>query len=148
MSTGMDRRLQKLEAAMLPPGGARAIRALTWDEMQVRLMELSLKLANDPSFPQADRDEAAARVAEIEEGIRHQARAHLQPDHARHLAYVAGDRGDYVPAVSGDHIGDGVFADAGWAEYEDLHKSRIMARRAALRARPDIARLIAEGTRA
>jgi len=147
MSTGMDRRLQRLKAVMLPPAGADAIRALPRDELQVRIMDLSRKMAADPDYPQADRDEAAARVARIEDGIRHQARAHLEPVYAKHLAYVSGGRPGYVPAVCAICHDHG-FVDAGRAEYEDLHKPRIMARRAALRARPDIARLIAEGTRA
>lgn len=108
MSTGMDRRLQKLEAALLPPAGADAVRAMTTDERDVRIMDLSRKMAADPDYPQTDRDEAAARVAEIEESIRHQARAHLKPRYAAHLAYVAraaraaGHSEDYVPAVCGE----------------------------------------------
>lgn len=131
---------------MLPPTGADAVRAMTSDEMEVRIMDLSRKLAADPNYSQADRDEAAAQVARIEEGIRHQARAHLELGYTKHLAWVAtatGHDGDYVPAVYGD-----IHVCSGMVEYCDLDKPRIMARRAALRAQPDIARLIEEGSRA
>ena len=113
---------------------------LTRDELYMRLLALSRRIVVDPSTPAAPREEAARYIAEIEGGIRRQALARCRPSYGRHLAQVAGGRfPDYVPCVCGDPT-----VDPGMLEYHDLDKPRVMERRAAILARPDIQALLAE----
>lgn len=147
MNGSIVRRLDKLEAALLPSDGD-GLAALTWDELEVRVMDLSRKVAADPCHDQAVREEAAARVERIEDGIRYQASALRRPGYAAHLACVSRGRDGYVPAVCAMEAGHGAFCSSGMMEFGGLDRPRIMERRAALRARPDIALLIEEGSRA
>ncbi len=80
-------------------------------------------------------------VEEIEAGIRAQAAMRRRPEYAKHIARVQGARATYVPSVCGREGR----ANSG-LEYEDLHRPKIMERRAAIFARPDVQALIDERT--
>lgn len=133
-----DIRLAKLEA-MLDPGGLNLNR-LTTDELLMAIWDVArAALATDTITPER-RAELTRTVEGIEVGIRSQAALRAQPDYARHLEYVRGKRETYVPAVCGfDGQGNGM------REYDGLHEPNIMARRAAILARPDVQALIADG---
>ena len=132
MTVGHDRRLAKLEATLLL-GGPRSLRRLTTDELVTRILDLSRMIAMDPAVDPAKRAEAAARVADIEDGIREQAADRAGPRHAERLDWlkrIGRVASGYVPALT--PMGEG----------DSLDTPRLMARRAALWARPDVIALV------
>ena len=134
----VERRIAKLEAVTDIRNASLA--RLTWDEIQIRLLDLCRKASVATNIPPDERAHAAARVAKIEAGIKAQAKLRREPGYERHIAYVASGRPDYVPAVCGwDGVGNGM------VEYGDLDRPEVMRRRAAILARPDVHALIAEG---
>lgn len=131
-------RLSLLEAVVDVEGADPS--RLTRDELYMRLLDLSRSVVADPSTPAPAREEAERCIAEIEGGIRRQALARRAPGYKRHLAQIAGTRfPDYVPCVCGDPT-----VEAGMLEYHDLDKPRVMERRAAILARPDVQAVLAE----
>ena len=127
-------------APMASSAPAHVGRCGTWDEIQIRLLDLCRKASVATNVSADDRAHAAARVAKIEAGIKAQAKLRREPGYERHIAYVASGRPDYGPAVCG---WDG--AANGMVEYDDLDRPGVMERRAAILARPDVHALIAEG---
>ena len=148
MTPAIARRLDKLESALLPPAGADALRLLSDDELEIAIMVLSRRAGSDPSFSPAEQQDAARRVAGIESSIRHMAAAQREPAYAARLAILMAAHPGFVPAVCCGYQHGAEPIHTGWEEQTDLRMPRIMERRAALRTRPDIAALIAEGARA
>lgn len=140
----LDRRLARLEVNNPKSDG---LSALTDDELQVALLDAARTIADNPEHPEQERDAALLHVVEVEASIRHQAGQLRDPAYAAHLEWVRGKRWsaeEYVPALCATAIDGGGFVSS-IVEYADLHRPRVKQRRAALRARPDIAVLIAEG---
>lgn len=115
-------------------GDRRGPRAMTCDEVAISLLELLRAMAGNPDRDQSSRVAAAAGVAKIEAGIRLQATYWSGLGYKARLAQVASmgrDTPTYVPAVTLD------------GEHDGPDTPRLMARRAALWARPEILALIA-----
>ena len=132
----VERRIARLESSIDPSGSG--LSHLTDDEVSIRLLDTARAfLACDDApveYPELCA-QAAATVAELEAGIVATAAHQCTPGYDKHIAWVQGDRADlrpYVPAVFG-------------SEYDGLDRTRIMERRAALRARPDVQALIEQG---
>ncbi len=140
--TGLARRVARLEELAEPDrADPFGLAGLTYDELVVAHLDTCRAIAADSVSDDEERASAAKMVAEIESTIRAKAAsAHRYKD-----ADTAGMQWrrewrehhgeDYVPPLT--PCGEG-----------DLHEPRVMARRAALRARPEIQRLIAEGEKA
>ena len=134
MMSGFDRRLARLEGTLPSDGG---IQDMTDDELAGRLLELAREVDDTGHTDPAFRDRMRTMRQVLEDDIRRQAARHRDPDYRRFLAELKAQNPDHVPAVFG--------ADTcGMSEYGG-HRPREMARRTAVRARPDIAALIAEG---
>lgn len=133
--TSLGRRIAKLEGSkQIAAQGER-----TFDELNIEILDVQRLIASHPDTPDARREECLAGVAEIEADIRAMARKQAEAGYADHLAYVAkawGGVEKYVPALTG--------ANSGMAEYDGREFPDLMERRANLRARPDIARLIGQ----
>ena len=132
----VERRIARLEASIDPAGSG--LSHLTDDEVSIRLLDTARAfLACDAApveYPELCA-QAALTVAELEASIVAMAAHQCTPGYDKHIAWVQGDRADlrpYVLAVFG-------------SEYDGLDRTRIMERRAALRARPDVQALIAQG---
>ena len=132
----VERRLAKLEAVADPSGTGLA--HLSDDELALRLLDVCRSIAADDTATAAERAASAGRVATIEAGIKAQAALRHSPGYDKHLAWVQGQRPNYVPAVFADMDGRA----NGMLEYGDLHRPNIMERRGAILARPDIRSLI------
>ena len=127
------RRLERLDASPLPYRDRRGPRAMTGDEMVIGRLVLLRRMVANPDRDQDSRAAAAAGVAEIEAGIRLQAARRSGPEHEARLAQIVSmgrDTISYVPALTPD------------GEHDSLDTPRLMARRAALWARPDIVALL------
>lgn len=133
----VERRLAKLEAGIDPSG--MGFHHMTDDELQMRLLDVSREILAGDDATLEERALATSSVARVEASIRAQAVQRRTPGYAKHLARVQGTRASYVPAVC-DVYGNG----NGMAEYGDLHRPRIMERRAAILARPDVQALLAD----
>lgn len=142
MNAGLIRRLERLEAKT---PDATALSSLSDDELNIRYLDLLRKVEDGPDLAEEARECFRNRRQVIEAGIRYQASLHLRPGYQTHLARILAQRSDHVPAIFGFHISDGVFSDGGFVEYQNDQRTVDMRRRAELRARPDIAALIAEG---
>jgi hypothetical protein len=135
MNRALEARLARLEREI---GGSADE---TYDELNIRIWDMARELVARPDIPAAERDEWRQLVERIEADIVAQAAQLASPHDERHLAWVRAmwksrtGKDDYVPAVTG--------AENGMGEYADWEAPNLMARRAALRARPDIQRLIA-----
>ena len=133
MSGSHIRRLERLDTNPLPYHERRGPRAMTGDELVVGRLILLRRMAANPDLDQDCRVAAAAGVAEIEASIRLQAARWSGPEHKARLAQLtsmARDTISYVPALTPD------------GESDSLDTPRLMARRAALWARPDIVALL------
>jgi hypothetical protein len=133
--TGMARRIRKLES-VLPDGLA----ALTWDELEIHLLEVNRVIAARESLSAGEREERERHIAEIEADIIRTAEKQASPEYQAHLEYCRESwrkrtgRDDYVPAL---------FYRNGFGEYDAWEKPNVMARRAALRASPTVQELLA-----
>ena len=132
----VERRLAKLEAASDPSGTGLA--HLTDDEFTMYFLDVSRLIAADDTATAERRAAAAERVASIEAGIKAQAALRRSPGYDKHLAWVQGKLPSYTPAVFADMDGRA----NGMLEYADMARPRIMQRRAAILARPDIRAII------
>ena len=133
MSGSHIRRPEGLDADPLPYGDRRGSRTMTGDELVGARLVLLRRMAANPDRDQDGRAAAAAGVAEIEAGIRLQAARWFGPEHEARLAQIASmgrDTVGYVPALTPN------------GEHDSLDTPRLMARRAALWARPDIVALL------
>jgi hypothetical protein len=134
MNRALEARLARLEREI----GISADE--TYDELNIRLWDMVRELLARPDATAEMRDQSRQVAERIEADIKAQAAQVASADYATHLAWVramwksATGKDDYVPAVTG--------AENGMGEYEDWEAPNVMARRAALRARPDIQRLI------
>lgn len=131
---GLERRIAKLEGGRNTASGA-----LTFDEINVALLDYYRSIAEAPEATAQQRATAAEAAKGIELDIAAMATKQRQPSYAGHLDYVGRElkaRGiEYVPALTR--------ADCGMAEYDGGLTPDVMQRRATLRARPDIAVLLA-----
>jgi hypothetical protein len=133
--TGMERRIRKLES-VLPDGLA----ALTWDELEIHLLEINRVIAARESLSPDEREEREKHIAEIEADIIRMAEEQASPQYQAHLEYCRESwrkrtgRDDYVPAL---------FYRNGFGEYDAWEKPNVMARRAALRASPIVQEVLA-----
>lgn len=128
---GMDRRIRKLESAI--SGG---IAALTYDELCVRIFELSKIAVEDETFEPEERERWEKLVAEIEADIIHTAASHANPKYQNHWEWVRSmwrkrtGQDDYIPALT--RIGE-----SGW------DTPNLIERRVALRSSPVVQELLA-----
>ena len=131
---GLERRIAKLEG-----GRQTTSQNLTFDELNVALLDCHRSIALAPEATAQQKTDAAASARAIESDIVAMAAKQRRPSYAVHLDYVGRElkaRGvEYVPALTR--------ADCGMAEYDGWDAPDLMQRRAALRARPDIAELLA-----
>ena len=133
MRGGHIRRLERLEINLLLDHDWRGPRAMTGDELVVGRLVLLRRMALNSDRDQDSRVAAAAGVAEIEASIRQQAVCWSGPEHEvrpAELASMSWGTINYVPALTPD------------GEHDSLDTPRLMARRAALWARPDIVALL------
>ena len=131
--SGSNRRLERLKTDPLPYHEPRGPRVMTGDELVIARLVLLRRMAANPGLDQDCRVAAAAGVAEIEVCIWLQAARWSGPEHEARLAQIASMRRDtmsYVPALTPD------------GEHDSLDTPHLMARRAALWARPDIVALL------
>ena len=131
--SGSNRRLEWLNISTLPYHERRGPRVMTGDELVVARLVLLRRMAANPGLDQDCWAAAAAGVAEIEAGIRLQAASWVGPEQEARLARLTSmgrDPTSYVPAVTPE------------GEHDSLDTPRLMARRAALWARPDIVALL------
>lgn len=136
-----EARLSKLEAIV--DTESMDLSWMTSDEVTMELLDLSRALGADPAIPIEERERMTQQAADIEDGIQRQALARREPGYAEYLAQVAGTRfPDYVPCICGDLMGY-PGSNPRSLEYCDLDKPRIMERRAAILARPDVQALLA-----
>jgi hypothetical protein len=130
MSRALEARLTRLEREL---GGSPDE---TNDELNIRLWDMARELLARPDATAEMRDQFRQVAERIEADIKAQAAQGASADYVRHLAWERAmwksrtGRDDYVPAVTG------------MGEYDDWDAPDIMARRAALRARPDVQGLI------
>lgn len=127
------RRLEKLNIDPSLYHEQRGPRAMTGDELVVARLVLLRQIVTNPDRNQDSRIAAAAGVAEIEACIRLQAAHRDGPEHEARLAQLAlkgYNTVSYVPPLTLD------------GEHDSLDTPRLMARRAALWARPDIVALL------
>ncbi len=106
---------------------------MTGDELVAGRLDLLRYMAVNPDRDQISRTAAAVGVAEIEASIRQQAALHFEPACDARLAQLASeglDIGNYIPALTPE------------GEHDSLDIPRLLARRAALWARPDIVALV------
>lgn len=132
MSGSDIRRLERLATDRLPSQDRRGPRIMTADELVVGRLNLLRCMAANPDRDQDCRVVAAAGVVEIEASIRQRAALHFGPACDARLAQLASEGRDisnYVPALTLE------------GEHDSLDIPRLMARRAALCARPDIVAL-------
>ncbi len=109
---------------------------LTYDEHVVMLLDICREIVADPAVDPAERDQCDAEIAKIEDEIMAKWRGHLRtPADTSGMLWRREWRGpqgeEYVEPLT--YCGEG-----------DLHAPNVMQRRAALRARPDIQRLLAD----
>ncbi len=132
----LERRLQKLEAGVSSKTDlSAALRDLTWDELQVRILIVWHRIVqeNSSTIPADEIEKAKAQIQEIENEIHRCAVMRAKSSYQRHIDWVEsgwrqhpGARGEYVPALLND-------------EYDGIGKSDIMDRRRAVRAEPLVA---------
>lgn len=137
----LERRLQKLEVGVSSKTDlSAALRDLTWDELQVRILIMWHRIVQENSsrIPADEIEEAKAEIEDLENEIRHWALRRAKPGYQRHIDWVEsgwrqhpGARGEYVPALLND-------------EYDGIGKSDIMDRRRAVRAEPLVAAVLEE----
>ena len=127
-----NRQPDRQQTDPLPYHERRGPRAMTGDELVVGRLDLLRGMAANPGLDQDCRIAAAAGVAEIEAGIRLQAARWSGPEHEAQVELVSTGRGpvSYMPALAPD------------GEQDSLETPRLMARRAALWARPDVVALV------
>ena len=134
MTGAIETRLARLEHDAADGG------ELTKDERNIEDWELARMVAEHAEMPAELREKCKRLADEIEADILAQAAQIARPGYARHLDWCRSmwrkrtGKDDYVPALTG--------AMNGMGEYEDWDAPNVMQRRAALRARPDIQRLI------
>ena len=133
MSESHIRRLERLDTYPLPYHERRGQRAMTADELVIGRLILLRRMVANPDRDQDCRVAAATGVAEIEASILLQAARWSGPEHEARLAQLASmgrDTISYVPALTPE------------GEHDSLDTPRLMSRRAALWARPDIVALL------
>jgi hypothetical protein len=120
MNRVIDLRLKKLEAHRQ----ATVYSDLTYDELQLAIYEIALRVMADPAADASDVESSAAMAADIRNDIIATARRVLDPAHQQWLRREFGT--SHVPAVT-----CGTWYASG--EGNDLRKPRVMERRTALR---------------
>ena len=127
---------------MSPAKAASRLEQLTDDELEILILDLSREITSKPDVYTAEEvAEARARVEGIEARIVARARKQQSPEYQRHLRYLQEAWTERSPGV--EYVCD--LFDIQWG-YGDWEKLNVIARRRALRERPDIAALIQGAT--
>jgi hypothetical protein len=140
--SALDRRLARLEERISPAKLAHRLEHLTDDELEIHILDLSREIAAKPDVGTAEEIAGArARVEGTEARIVATAQKQGAPEYQRHLGFLQEAWAERSPGV--EYVCD--LFDMQWG-YGDWEKPNVMARRRALRERPDIAALIQKAT--
>lgn len=117
-------------------GDPYGLAGLTFDEQTVRLLDLCCEIVADPEVDPDEKAQCVAEIAKIENEIKAKWRGHLRtPADTSGMLWRRewrGPRGEeYLEPLT--YCGEG-----------DLHAPDVMQRRAALRTRLDVQRLLAD----
>jgi hypothetical protein len=109
---------------------------VAYDEQVVMLLDLCREVVADPHCDATEKAECLAETAKIEDEIKAKWRGHLLiPEDRPGMQWRRGWR---------QHHGEDYVEPLTYCGESDLHMPQVMRRRAALRARPDVQRLLAD----
>jgi len=147
--TALGKRVSRLEARLAPdPDDPLGLMRLSQDEFNILLLDVYLLWLADPKalaeLSAQELAEMSATVVQIEEKIRCCAGSWANPEYDEHHHWVRvqwpewfSDQGEFVPSLIAENFND-------WSD-DAKKRGPEMRWRAEIRARPDIAALIAEG---
>jgi hypothetical protein len=138
----LERRVARLEQRNAPdPDDPFGLGTLSLDELNILAIDLARARLADPTMPDQERARAAEEIERVERAIRGRAAAYINPDYSAHWNWVREQwgrlhGGPFLPPLT---------VDGPWWNYDATKAVEEMRWRGEIRARPDIAALIAEG---
>jgi hypothetical protein len=142
--TALQNRVVRLEQRLAPdPADPFGFVDLSIDQFRILLLDVGRALILDPQGPSVEMAEMQAKVADVEEKIRCCAASFANPEYAAHWLWVQEMWAEWFPG-SGEFVPPITDSSYWWSD-DASRRSAEMQWRTQMRARPDIAALVAQG---